>query len=133
MLSFGQKSSFLGQPSLNSETQLTLIYILFILFGLKFHNCNHGITGGLWKEKSEIPMKKVVIESNDTSEPMEITDEFYLDEIPSDLHIHIVGQEASSFPIDDDFDDMDDFDFDLDEASEPPVQTHTDKGSIPCL
>jgi hypothetical protein len=74
-----------------------------------------------------------MIESNDTSEPMEITDEFYLDEIPSDLHIHIVGQEASSFPIDDDFDDMDDFDFDLDEASEPPVQTHTDKGSTPCL
>ena len=73
-------------------------------------------------------MKKVMIESNDTSEPMEITDEFYLDEIPSDLNIHIVGQEASSFPIDDDLDDMDDFDFDLDEPSEPPVQTQIWKG-----
>ena len=74
-------------------------------------------------------MNKIVIESNDTSEPIDIDDEFVLDdEIPTDIQIHILGQEASDFLIDDDMDYTDDFDFDLDEPSEPPVQTKTAKG-----
>ena len=73
-------------------------------------------------------MKKIVIDSNDTSGPLDIMDEFYEDEIPTDIQIHIVGQEASDFPIDDDFDEIDDFDFDLDEPSEPPIQTQIGKG-----
>ena len=64
-------------------------------------------------------MNKIVIESNDTSEPIDIDDEFVLDdEIPTDIQIHILGQEASDFLIDDDMDYTDDFDFDLDEPSE---------------
>ena len=74
-------------------------------------------------------MNKIVIGSNDTSEPIDIDDEFVLnDEIRTDIQIHILGQEASDFLIDDDLEYTDDFDFDLDEPSEPSVQTQTAKG-----